>query len=297
MLDRETMAKPNSHQLTAFTETARARSFSKAAAVLGVTQSSITQHVSNLEKLVGAPLFIRRRGGLEVTQAGKDLFEVTDQLRTLEQVVEEKIGDYGSLNAGTLRIVANAARPALPIIARYMTTYPGIEIDFTLVSWEVAMARLKERDVDLAFVVEPDHHEGLSISEIGLTTYRAFVHKQHPLGKRARIPLSALASETVILPEDGSLTQRVVREAAVNAGVRFQNILKIGTLAMVKEAVLHGVGVGFMLEDGQFATQNLRALEVLEMQRTFRHCLVTPSDKRNLQRISSFWDIAHDRLA
>ncbi len=290
------MAKPSPYQITAFTETARERSFSKAAAVLNVTQSSVTQHVSNLEKTIGAQLFIRRREGLEVTQAGRELYEITDRLRTLQQLIEEKIEDYGTMNSGKLNIVANAPRPALPIIERYLTQYPGVQIDFALVSWDLAMTRLKDRDVDVAFVVEPEAHDGLSIFEINKTRYRAFVHGQHRLAKRARISLKDLETETVILPEDGSLTQRVVLETANKKAVGFSSILKTTTFPMVKEAVLHGVGVGFMLQDGQFASSQIVALEVAELQQSYRNCLVTSSEKRELRLVNSFCEVAQDMI-
>ncbi|MEO1189541.1 MAG: LysR family transcriptional regulator, partial [Pseudomonadota bacterium] len=47
----------------AFARSARERSFSRAARSLGVTQSSVTQHVANLERQMGAQLFVRRRDG------------------------------------------------------------------------------------------------------------------------------------------------------------------------------------------------------------------------------------------
>jgi len=90
--------RPSPYQIAAFTHAARERSFSRAATVLGVTQSSITQHVANLEKVMGVQLFVRRREGLELTRAARELFEISDRLRTLEQLIAEKIDDYGEVS-------------------------------------------------------------------------------------------------------------------------------------------------------------------------------------------------------
>ena len=89
--------KTNPYQISAFTHAAREGSFTRAAENLGVTQSSITQHVAKLERTMGTQLFVRRRDGLELTRAGHELFAVSDRLRTLEQLIEEKVGTTARL--------------------------------------------------------------------------------------------------------------------------------------------------------------------------------------------------------
>ena len=69
--------RPSPAHLTAFTMAARLKSFTRAAQALGVTQSSVTQNVAKLEAMMGVPLFIRRRGGLELTKSARELFEIS----------------------------------------------------------------------------------------------------------------------------------------------------------------------------------------------------------------------------
>lgn len=288
--------KPSPYQIAAFTQAARVRSFSKAAAVMGVTQSSVTQHVAKLERIMGTQLFVRRREGLELTPAARELFAISDRLRTLEQLIEEKVEDYGELSAGHLRIIANAPRPAMPVIARYAALYPQVEIAFTLVSWDLAMRQLRERDVDIAIIVEPEAIDGLSVRDIARTRYKAYVHRDHHLAGRDSLSLAALTEEVVVLPEDGSLTQRIVAAKTAALGITLSRVIKTTTFPMVKEAVLHRVGVGLMLEDGQFPSARLVALEVREMRDSYRTCLVTPADKRDLRVVKSFCEVAADAL-
>ena len=288
--------KPSPYQIAAFTQAARERSFSKAAAVMGVTQSSVTQHVAKLERIMGTQLFVRRREGLELTPAARELFAISDRLRTLEQLVEEKVEDYGELSAGHLRIIANAPRPAMPVIARYASLYPQVEIAFTLVSWGLAMRQLRERDVDIAIIVEPETIDGLYVRDIARTRYKAYVHRDHRLAGRGSLSLADLTEEVVVLPEDGSLTQRIVAAKTAEFGITLSRVIKTTTFPMVKEAVLHGVGVGLMLEDGQFPSARLVALEVREMRDSYRTCLVTPTDKRDLRVVKSFCEVAADAV-
>ncbi|HUJ99052.1 MAG TPA: LysR family transcriptional regulator [Stellaceae bacterium] len=288
--------KPSPYQITAFTLAAREGSFTRAAERLGVTQSSITQHVAKLERIMGTQLFVRRRDGLELTRAGRELFAVSDRLRTLEQLIEEKVGSYGEFATGHLTVIANAPCPAMPVIARYTALYPRVQLKFTLVSWAVAMQQLHEREADIAIVTQPDIDDQLYSLPVETTRYRAYVRRGHPLAGRKRVSLRDLADQIVIVPEDGSLTQRLLHRKCAELGVKLTSLLKTTTFPLVKEAVLHGVGVGLLLDDSMFPSTNLVALDIAEMQETYTNCLVTPADKRELRFVRSFIDVAGEVL-
>ncbi len=263
---------------------------------MGVTQSSVTQHVAKLEALMGTRLFLRRREGLELTRAGRDLFEVSDRLGTLEQIVAEKVASYGALGAGQLTVIANAPRPTMPILERYARLYPGVQIEFGLYRWQEAMRRLIEREVDIAMVTEPTLTPDLHGREIERTRYLAVMRSDHPLAGRDRVSLAELAAHPVILPEDGSLTQRVVRRALEVRGKAFSQVVKIWTFPVVKEAILHGVGLGILLENSLAPSNRLVWIPIDEMPETYRNFVVTPADRRELRLVRSFFEVAFDRV-
>lgn len=283
---------PSPYQIKAFTHVAREKSFSRAAGTLGVTQSSITQHVAKLEALMGTQLFIRRRGGLELTRAGKELFAISDRLTTMEQLVNEKISDYSALTDGHIRLIANAPRPAMPIIAEYGKLYPQVQIDFTLYNWTTAMTLLAERQVDIAIMTEPEDGPALFTHELRRSRYRAHMLADHPLAARSAVSLRDLQSETLVLPEDGSLTQKIARKKMQEHGIQFSRILRTTTFPMVKEAILHDLGIGLLLEKSIFPSDRLAAVQVEEMPEEYRDCIAIPADKRELRLIRSFLDVA-----
>ncbi|MBG6206277.1 DNA-binding transcriptional LysR family regulator [Labrenzia sp. EL_126] len=283
---------PSPYQIKAFTHVAREKSFSRAAGTLGVTQSSITQHVAKLEALMGTQLFIRRRGGLELTRAGKELFAISDRLTTMEQLVNEKISDYSALTDGHIRLIANAPRPAMPIIAEYGKLYPQVQIDFTLYNWTTAMTLLAERQVDIAIMTEPEDGPALFTHELRRSRYKAHMQADHPLAARPAVSLRDLQSETLVLPEDGSLTQKIARKKMKEHGIQFSRILRTTTFPMVKEAILHDLGIGLLLEKSIFPSDRLAAVQVEEMPEEYRDCIAIPADKRELRLIRSFLDVA-----
>ena len=289
-------SSPSPYQIKAFTYVARERSFSRAAQYLNVTQSSVTQHVAKLENHMGTLLFIRRREGLELTRAGSELFKITDRLATLDQLVTEKINDYSALTDGNIRLIANAPRPAMPIIARYGELYPQVQIDFTLYDWTTSMTLLNERQVDMAIVTEPQDNPALVTHELRWSKYMAYMRADHRLANNPVLSLVDLQAETLVLPEDGSLTQRVVRSKIRKHGLNFPRILKTTTFPMVKEALLHGLGVGLLLENSLFPSENLVAVPVREMFEDYRDCVVIPRDKKDLRLIKSFLGVCIDAV-
>ena len=98
------------------------------------------------------------------------------------------------------------------------------------------------------------------------------------------------------MPEDGSLTQRLLHRKCAELGVELTSLLRTATFPLVKEAVLHGVGVGLLLDDSMSASPDLVAIDVTEMCETYTNCLVTPVDKRELRFVRSFIDVACDVL-
>lgn len=285
-------ASPSPYQVKAFTYVAREGSFSLAAAALGVTQSSITQHIAKLETLMGTQLFIRRRSGLELTRAGKELFAISDRLTTMEQLVNEKISDYSALTDGHIRLIANAPRPAMPIIAEYGKRYPKVQIDFTLYNWTTSMTLLAERQVDIAIVTEPEDGPSLFTHELRRSRYKAHMPRDHALATRSSVSLRDLQAETLVLPEDGSLTQKIAGKKMHEHDLHFARILRTTTFPMVKEAILHNLGIGLLLDKSLFPSEKLAAVQVEEMPEEYRDCIAIPTDKRELRLIRSFLDVA-----
>jgi DNA-binding transcriptional LysR family regulator len=182
------------------------------------------------------------------------------------------------------------------VIARYTALYPRVQIDFTLVSWTLAIQQLHERSADIAIVTQPDADNLLYSLPVATTRYRAYVCRGHPLAGRKRLSLRDLANKTVIVPEDGSLTQRLLHRKCAELGITLSSLVKATTFPLVKEAVLHGVGVGLLLDDSMSSSPDLLAIDIAEMSETYTNCLLTPVDKRELRFVRSFIDVATEVL-
>src|ERR1700742_2615024 len=116
----------------AFLSVALHRSFSKAAADLGVSPSAISQAIRTLEARIGAALFIRTTRSVGLTEAGERF--ISRAKPAFEELVaaSEDARDLGQRPAGLLRLtVPRAVVPILlePLIASFCQAYPEVEVE------------------------------------------------------------------------------------------------------------------------------------------------------------------------
>lgn len=255
---------------------------------MSVSQSAVSQHLAKLEAAVGTPLMLRERGGLRLTRAGRDLFDPAERHATLRRLIDERVEAHAMLGRGHLTVIANAPRPAPIYLAAFWRQHPGVEVAFTLYDWTTAMRLIRERRVDVAVVTEPHGVGDALVRRVGGARYRAWTPADHPLAASAPVSLTDLAAEAVILPEEGSYTQIVVRAALAEHGLALGRVIEATTAPVMKEAVLHGVGV--FLEDSMRPSAGLATVAIDELARAT--CVVVPADKEGLATVRGFLDVA-----
>ena len=129
------MPRENLNDLIAFLAVARERSFTRAAAQLGVSQSALSHTIRGLEERIGLRLLTRTTRSVSPTEAGERL------LRTVGPRFEEIDAELAALSelrekpAGTIRITAHehAANAVLwPALERFLPDYPDIKVEIVI---------------------------------------------------------------------------------------------------------------------------------------------------------------------
>jgi DNA-binding transcriptional LysR family regulator len=118
--------------IEAFLRVAERRSFSAAAADLGVSPSAISQTIRGLEARVGAPLFMRTTRSVGLTQAGEQFLERAAPAYAGLAEAYEAARNLGNRPAGRLRInlMRGAIQPMFePILSGFCDAYPDIELE------------------------------------------------------------------------------------------------------------------------------------------------------------------------
>src|SRR5690349_17745044 len=135
MPDPDKLHRDNIGDLLSFIAVARERSFTRAAGILGVSQSTLSHTIRHLESRLGVRLLTRTTRSVSPTEAGERL------LRTLEprfQEIEAELAALSELRefpAGTIRITATdyAADTVLwPRLAPLLQAYPDIRVEISI---------------------------------------------------------------------------------------------------------------------------------------------------------------------
>lgn len=129
------MPRIDLNSLTAFILVARERSFTRAAAQLGLTQSALSHSVRGLEEKLGIRLLTRTTRGVSATEAGERLLA---NIGPYYEGIEAELVALGELRdkpAGTIKITATeyAAKTILwPKLARFLPDYSDIQVEVSI---------------------------------------------------------------------------------------------------------------------------------------------------------------------
>uniref|UniRef100_UPI00373FC829 LysR family transcriptional regulator substrate-binding protein n=1 Tax=Candidatus Rhodobacter oscarellae TaxID=1675527 RepID=UPI00373FC829 len=231
-----------------------------------------------------------------LTPVGQEIFELADDFAALDQRIEERLRGHTDVERGQLTIIANAPQPALSLIARYTGTYPLVSVDFRLLDWAAAMEMVTSKQADIAIITDPSDQRDLFVRPITRTRYVCYMRQDHCLAHRAEISLNQIASHTLLLPERGSLTRRVVTKALAKARLTPRRIVTMTTFPVMKEAILQGIGLGIFLEASSVADSQLSELPITEMQQTLTTSVVIPKHKVGLRITQSFLGVVEGTI-
>lgn len=280
--------RPNHHQFEAFAYVVREGSFSAAATRLGVTQSTITQHIAKLEKSVGTLLLLRGRDGVQMTPAGQEFYDLADRMVALDAEVSERLEGFNAMKQGRLKVIGNAPQPALQIIARFRQRFPDIRIDFGLHDWTTATSMIRDRLADVGLITDPPEHESWDRIYIESSQYVLYCPAHHPFAKRSEVSLEDLKYETLIIPENGSLTRRLLGQICRKSGVDLTRTVTMTTFPLMYEAVLQGIGLALFLRNSSLIKDNIAQIAVREMPDMKDTFLIATKDRTRLKLVAEF---------
>ncbi|MGE0007934.1 MAG: LysR family transcriptional regulator [Parvibaculaceae bacterium] len=128
------MRKPSFSDLDAFAAVVRHRNFRRAARERGVSASTLSQSVRDLEQRLGVRLLNRTTRSVTPTDAGARLAARLSPIFAEMTEALDEVNGFRATPTGTLRLnVPGAAQPILaPMIARFLRSYPGIRLEITV---------------------------------------------------------------------------------------------------------------------------------------------------------------------
>ncbi len=192
-------------QINYFMAVARHLNFSKASKSLYVSQPSLSRQVSMLEHQVGVQLFYRTPKGVELTPAGKILYEDLSKLQQQLKMTFEKVRSSTLCNGSEIRIGCLEAMDTdlfLPqMINNFKNRYPQVDIILERHSFKVLREALIKGTLDVIFTLsfEAEDNPALSSKTVFETCLSVFMSCSHPMAELNELKIRDLRDENFVM--------------------------------------------------------------------------------------------------
>jgi DNA-binding transcriptional LysR family regulator len=247
------MRRENLNDLVAFLAVARERSFTRAAAQLGVSQSALSHTVRELEARLGVRLLTRTTRSVAPTAAGERL------LRTVGPRFDEIEAELAGLTelrekpAGTIRITTHehAANAVLwPTIVKFLPEYPDINVEIVI---DYGLTDIVAERFDAGVRSGEQVAKDMIAVRIGPDMRMAIVGAPSYLATRPRPQtpqdLTAHSCINLRLPTYGGLYAWEFEKDGREVRVRVEGQTVFNSSALMLEAALAGFGLAYLPED------------------------------------------------
>ena len=257
------MAGESFHNLAAFVAVAQERSFTRAAAKLGVSQSALSQTIRNLEARVGIRLLTRTTRSVAPTEAGERLLHgVAPRFEEIDAELDA-LSKLRDKPAGTIRITSteNAANAILrPVLRRFLPHYPDIRVEIVV---DYGLNDIVAERYDAGVRPGGNVAKGMIAVRIGPDMRMAVVgapsyFEKHP---PPRMPQDLTVHDCVNLrtPTHGGLYPWEFGKDGREFRVRVEGQLVFNNSGLMLNAALDGLGLAYLpeaqvqpfLDDGQ----------------------------------------------
>ena len=224
-------------------------SFTKAAEVLGYTQSGLTHMMNSLEKEVGFTLLERGRSGVRLTEEGERIAPAVREFLQANARLDSVIEQVASSRTEIIRVSAYAsiAMHWLPgIIQRFREECPDVDVDIRMADHvDVPYELLAQGKMD-AILVSPQDEGQYEWVHLADDPMFAVLPKDFDTQGMTAFPLAAFEARDFIMPSQGfdKDIMRIFNRIGVKPHILSTWVDDPTVISMVS----HGLGVSMMTE-------------------------------------------------
>ena len=179
-------------------------SFRRASTKLGVRESTISRQIRDLEDAVGSSLFVRRRSGVFLTQAGENFVRRAQCALTQIEYAIRDIGVIGRGGSGVIRIglfSSLATGFVAELISRFGEHHSEVQLEFVEGDHIELIPAIRQHELDIAFVTEPLEIEGFNSVRFWTEQVYVVLAQGDPLARQSEISFDDIRYRRFIVTE------------------------------------------------------------------------------------------------
>lgn len=224
-------------------------SFTKAAEIVGISQSGITKSIADLERELGYTLFYRTARGAMATEEGRDFIERATRLLEDARTLLAGNREHNDPYAQSLRIgicPASIEWLLASPLTTLLTRHPSIRYELVASSFERIIQLLRTGGVDVAFGFEDAFAEWSDVKREHVSTMQSvfFARKGHPILEIANITKDVLARYDFAVPSDSRPYGAVFRSLFAESGQWQRHLHFIDFFPIVMQIVANSDTIG-----------------------------------------------------
>ncbi|MGF7060403.1 LysR substrate-binding domain-containing protein [Brassicibacter mesophilus] len=240
----------NIDYLEAFYVTVKVNSISKAAKLLHLTQPGLSMQIQSLEKELQVSLLNRSNKGVELTEAGKIVFDYASTILSLQDNIERDLQNLKThkknLLIGSCKAVGEYALPCSIYI--YKHENKDVDINLEIMNTDDVIESLLNRTVNIGIIHGDSRNKDIKTQKITLDNLMLVTSL--PLMKNT-ITITELTKLPLIFREQGSGTRMTINNVLNTHDIEIDDlniIYELNSMEAIKSSVIAGKGISFIPE-------------------------------------------------
>ena len=230
---------------------AEEKSFTKAAAVLSLTQPAVSNHISLLEKEVGVKIFFRNKGEVRITPEGEIVIKYAKRIKSLYAKMFDKISQF-ERQTTKLRVGITHTSESNEItetLAKFGAANGNVSITILTDTIKNLYDMLENYEIDFAIVEGRRNANDLVYQMLDTDYLVCILSNNNPLSKKTSVTLGDLKREHIILRLPKSETRKLFEATltSMNESIRnFDVTIEVDNIATIKDLIRKDLGVSIL---------------------------------------------------
>jgi DNA-binding transcriptional LysR family regulator len=235
-------------QLEVLAAVGREGSVTAAAESLHLTQPAVSMQLRQLERQLELTLFETVGRRLQITEPGKELVQLAVELLARIDDLEQTARSLRGVGHGRVRlgVVSTAKYFAPRLLAQFVKLHSGVEFKLTIHNRAEIIDQLQSYAIDLGIMGQPPEGMQLDGTAFAPNPLVAIAAPSHPLSLRRRLNPHDLTDQPFIVRESGSGTRSAMDRYLVEHDVKIRRVMEADSNETIKQAVMAGIGLGFV---------------------------------------------------
>lgn len=235
----------NLQHLRSFHAVAHDGSITRAARRLSISQPTLSQQLRALELRHKVTLFESRKPPMRLTDAGKQLFQLTRKLFLVSGEIEGLLRESSEADSGELRLGSDSPTYAARLLSELLSAQPRARANVRIGNAREVAGWLKDAQIDVAICSDPPGDDVYDYQLLYRDELSLAVPSGHRLATAEQVMLPDIADEKLLLREPTSRTRMSTEHWLMTGGVQPGVIVEFNSREAIRESIALGLGLSF----------------------------------------------------